>query len=105
MNVTANLAKLPGDIVCPEVGMIEYYFESQSGDRQGAIATGRIPAARLYAAQDAIGQGLAQSDSGQRKFSLGANRRVGMSAEATNHFLTVGAQSVGNYLIIITHIT
>ena len=104
MNMTASLAKLPGDIVCPQVGDLEIYMESQSGDRQGAVAHVRLPAARMYAAQDAVGQGRAQSDSGQRHFAVGANRETVMSAEATDHHLTAAAQSIGNYYIRVVHI-
>ena len=103
--VTGNLALLAGDIVCPQTGDLEIYAESQTGDRRGGVAHIRMPAARLYAAQDAIGTADSPSDTGQRTLGVGANRLISFSAESNDHYLTVAAQSVGTYLIRVIHVS
>ena len=41
---------ITGNVVCPETGELEFYFEGLTGTRQGGIAYARIPVARIRGA-------------------------------------------------------
>ena len=102
-NITTNTTLITGNIVCPETGMLECYFEQTAGDRQGSIAMARIPAARVRAAVSALAVGYNNDNANVRIIPLGANRGVSISVQATTFYLMLNAQSAGTFVARIAH--
>ncbi len=45
--IGGSTALIAGNVVCPETGTVEFFFEGLTGTRQGGVAYARIPAARI----------------------------------------------------------
>ena len=58
--IPSSTGLIAGNVVCPETGTIEFYFEGLSGQRKGGIAYARVPAARVRGAVSALSVGLQQ---------------------------------------------
>ena len=102
-------AKLPGEIVCPQTGFLEIYLEAMAGNRSNSVGSLKAPAARVYAANAAIGATYANNGTGSNIMSipLGANRAAHISANATDHHIALGspdAGSAGDYYVRIAHV-
>ena len=102
-------AKLPGEIVCPQTGFLEIYLEAMAGNRSNSVGSLKAPAARVYAANAAIGATYADNGTTNNIMAipLGANRAAHISANATDHHIAMGspdAGSAGDYYIRIAHV-
>ena len=97
-------AKPTGNVVCPETGYLEFYFEGLTGSRQGGIAYARIPAARVRGAVSALVVAYNNDNENVLVIPHGANRGIGIAVQATTHYLMLNAQADGNFNIRIAHI-
>ena len=102
-------AKLPGEIVCPQTGFLEIYLEAMAGNRSNSVGSLKAPAARVYAANAAIGATYATNGTTNNIMAipLGANRAAHISANATDHHIAMGspdAGSAGDYYVRIAHV-
>ena len=102
-------AKLPGEIVCPQTGFLEIYLEATAGNRSNSAGYMKAPAARVYAANAAIGATYANNGTTNNIIAipLGANRAAHISANATDHHIAMGspdAGSAGDYYVRIAHV-
>ena len=102
-------AKLPGEIVCPQTGLLEIYLEATAGNRSNSAGYMKAPAARVYAANAAIGATYANNGTTNNIMAipLGANRAAHISANATDHHIAMGspdAGSAGDYYVRIAHV-
>ena len=102
-------AKLPGEIVCPQTGILEIYLEAMAGNRSNSVGSLKAPAARVYAANAAIGATYANNGTTNNIMAipLGANRAAHISANATDHHIAMGAPdagSAGDYYVRIAHV-
>ena len=102
-------AKLPGEIVCPQTGFLEIYLEATAGNRSNSAGYMKAPAARVYAANAAIGATYANNGTTNNIIAipLGANRAAHISANATDHHIAMGSPdggSAGDYYIRIAHV-
>ena len=102
-------AKLPGEIVCPQTGFLEIYLEATAGNRSNSAGYMKAPAARVYAANGAIGATYANNGTTNNIIAipLGANRAAHISANVTDHHIAMGSPdggSAGDYYIRIAHV-
>ena len=94
---------ITGNVVCPETGEIELYFDQVAGTRQGGIAYARIPAARIRAAESALNAAYSNDNVNLLAIPHGANRGIGVAVQATTNYLMLSAQAPGNFYIRIRH--
>ena len=102
-------AKLPGEIVCPQTGFLEIYLEAMAGNRSNSVGSLKAPAARVYAANAAIGATYNSNGTTNNIMAipLGANRAAHISANAGDHHIALGspdAGSAGDYYVRIAHV-
>ena len=95
---------ITGNVVCPETGELEFYFEGLTGIRQGGVAYARIPAARIRAAESALNVAYSNDSVNLVAIPHGANRGIGIAVQATTNYLMLSAQAPGNFYIRIAHI-
>ena len=95
---------ITGNVVCPETGYLEFYFEGLSGSRKGGIAYARIPAARVRGAMSALAVAYGNDNEDVLVIPHGANRGIGIAVQATTNYMMLNAQAAGNYNIRIAHI-
>ena len=95
---------ITGNVVCPETGEIELYFDQVTGTRQGGIAYARIPAARIRGAVSALTVAYSNDTSNVLAIPHGANRGIGIAVQATTNYLMLNAQAPGNFYIRVAHI-
>ena len=77
---------IAGNVVCPETGELEFYFEGLSGSRQGGVAYARIPVARIRGAVSALTVAYNNDNENVLVIAHGANRGIGGSG-ASGHVL------------------
>ena len=94
---------IAGNVVCPETGALEFYFQGLTGTRQGAVAYARIPAARVRGAVSALAANYSNDSANLLAIPHGANRGVGVAVQATSSFLMLSAQAPGDFYIRIRH--
>ena len=95
---------ITGNVVCPETGELEFYFEGLIGIRQGGVAYARIPAARIRAAESTLNVAYSNDSVNLVAIPHGANRGIGIAVQATTNYLMLSAQAPGNFYIRIAHI-
>ena len=95
---------IAGSVVCPETGALEFYFEGLTGTRQGAVASARIPVARIRGAVSALNIAYSNNSATLLAIPHGANRGVGVAVQATTNFLMLSAQAPGDFYIRISHV-
>ena len=95
---------ITGNVVCPETGYLEFYFEGLSGSRKGGIAYARVPAARIRGAVSALTVAYNNDNVNVLVIPHGANRGIGIAVQATTNYMMLNAQAAGNYNIRIAHI-
>ena len=94
---------IAGNVVCPETGALEFYFEGLTGTRQGGVAYARIPAARIRGAVSALAATYSNDNANLLAIPHGANRGVGVAVQATTNFLMLSAQAPGDFFIRVAH--
>ena len=102
--IAASAGLIAGNVVCPETGDLEFYFQGLTGTRQGAVAYARIPAARIRAVESALNAAYSNDSVNLLAIPHGANRGIGIAVQATTNFLMLSAQAPGNFFIRIAHI-
>ena len=100
--IGGSTAFLAGNVVCPETGYIEFYFEGLTGTRQGGVAYARISAARVRGAVSALAVAYNNDNENVLVIPHGANRGIGIAVQATTNYLMLKA--AGNFNIRIAHI-
>ena len=95
---------IAGNVVCPETGALEFYFQGLTGTRQGAVAYARIPAARVRGAVSALAANYSNDSANLLAIPHGANRGVGIAVQATTNFLMLSAQAPGDFYVRISHV-
>ena len=101
--IGGSTALIAGNVVCPEAGMIEFYFRQVTGDRQGSIAYARIPAADVRAAVSALSVGYNNDNVNMRILGLGANRGVSVGVQESTFYMLLNTQSAGTFNTRILH--
>ena len=91
------------NVVCPETGALEFYFEARTGTRQGAVAYARIPAARIRGAVSALNVTYSNDNLNLLAIPHGANRGVGIAVQANTNYLMLSAQAPGDFFIRVAH--
>ena len=94
---------IAGNVVCPETGELEFYFQGLTGTRQGGVAYARIPVARIRAAESALNAAYSNDNVSLLAIPHGANRGIGVAVQATTNYLMLSAQAPGNFYIRIRH--
>ena len=94
---------ITGNVVCPETGELEFYFEGLTGTRQGGIAYARIPVARIRGAVSALDADYSNDNLNMLAIPHGANRGIGIAVQATTNYLMLSAQAPGDYFAKISH--
>ena len=94
---------IAGNVVCPETGELEFYFEGLTGTRQGGVAYARIPAARIRGAESALNAAYSNDNANLVAIPHGANRGIGIAVQATTNYLMLSAQAPGNFYIRVAH--
>ena len=95
---------ITGNVVCPDAGTLEFYFEGLTGMRQGGVAYARIPAARIRGAVSALTVAYNNDNENVLVIAHGANRGIGIAVQATTNYMMLNAQAAGNHYIRIVHI-
>ena len=95
---------IAGNVVCPETGELEFYFEGLTGSRQGGVAYARIPAARIRGAVSALTTAYNNDNVNVLVIAHGANRGIGVAVQATTNYMMLNGQAPGNFYIRIAHI-
>ena len=106
--LTTNLQELGAGIDCPSTGYIRVYVEG-AGNREGAVGSATIPAARLLAAQKAINSTWNADDADQRTIPIGANRSISVAtnSDGANNNILIAAQDTngsGDFQVIVEHV-
>ena len=101
--IGGTTALIPGNVVCPENGALEFYFEGLTGTRQGGVAYAKIPAERVRGAVSAVNVTYSNDTSNMLLISHGANRGFAVAIQATSNFLLLAAQAPGNFYVRIVH--
>ena len=83
---------ITGNVICPETGELEFYFEGLTGTRQGGVAYARIPAARIRGAVSALNVAYNNDNVNVLVIPHGANRGIGVAVQATTNYLMLNAQ-------------
>ena len=73
---------ITGNVVCPETGALEFYFEGLTGTRQGGVAYARIPVARIRGAVSALDVAYSNDSATMLAIPHCANRGVGIAVQA-----------------------
>ena len=94
---------IAGNVVCPETGALEFYFEGLTGTRQGGVAYARIPVARIRGAVSALAATYSNDNANLLAIPHGANRGVGIAVQATTNYLMLSAQAPGDFFIRVAH--
>ena len=94
---------IAGDIICPETGGLEFYFEGLTGTRQGGVAYARIPAERVRGAASVLDAVYSNDTSNMLLISHGANRGIGVAVQTNTNFLLLAAQAPGDFYVRILH--
>ena len=94
---------IAGNVVCPETGALEFYFEGLTGTRQGGVAYAQIPVARIRGAVSALAATYSNDNANLLAIPHGANRGVGVAVQATTNFLMLSAQAPGDFYIRVAH--
>ena len=94
---------ITGNVVCPEIGELEFYFEGLTGTRKGGVAYARIPAARIRGAESALNAAYSNDSANLVAIPHGANRGIGIAVQATTNYLMLSAQAPGNFYIRVAH--
>ena len=94
---------IAGNVVCPETGALEFYFEGLTGTRQGGVAYARIPVARIRGAVSALAATYSNDNANLLAIPHGANRGVGIAVQATTNYLMLSAQAPGDFYIRVAH--
>ena len=94
---------IAGNVVCPETGELEFYFQGLTGTRQGGVAYARIPVARIRGAVSALNAAYSNDNVNLLAIPHGANRGIGVAVQATTNYLMLSAQAPGNFYIRIRH--
>ena len=102
--IGGSTALIAGNVVCPETGDLEFYFEGLTGSRQGGVAYARIPAARIRGAVSALAVAYNNDNENVLVIPHGANRGIGIAVQATTFYMMLNAQAAGNFNIRILHI-
>ena len=95
---------IAGNVVCPETGELEFYFQGLTGTRQGGVAYARIPAARIRGAESALNAAYSNDNVNLLAIPHGANRGIGIAVQTSTNFLMLAAQAPGDFYIRIAHI-
>ena len=101
--IGASTGLIAGDIICPETGDLEFYFEGLTGTRQGGVAYARIPAARIRGAVSALTTAYSNDNVNMLAIPHGANRGIGIAVQTNTNFLLLAAQAPGNFYVRIAH--
>ena len=106
--LTTNLQLLGAGIEAPTTGHVRVYVEG-AGNREGAVGSARIPAARLLAAQKAINASWSADDANQRTIPIGANRSLSVATneDAGDNHILIAAQDTagsGDFQIVVEHV-
>ena len=106
--LTTNLQLLGTGIEAPTTGYVRVYLEG-AGNREGAVGSATIPAARLLAAQKAVNATWNADDANQRTIPIGANRSVSVATneDAGNNNILIAAQDTlgsGDFRIVVEHV-
>ena len=101
--IPSSTGLIAGNVVCPEAGTLEFYFEGLSGQRKGGIAYARVPAARIRGAISALSVAYNNDNENVLVIPHGANRGIGIACQATTFYMMLNAQASGNYFIRILH--
>ena len=95
---------IAGNVVCPETGALEFYFQGLTGTRQGGVAYARIPAARIRGAVSALSVAYSNDNVNLLTTPHGANRGIGIAVQASTNYMMLSAQAPGNFYLRIAHI-
>ncbi len=95
---------ITGNVVCPETGDLEFYFDQVTGTRQGGVAYARIPVARIRGAVSALNAAYSNDSANMLAIPHGANRGIGIAVQATSNYLMLNAQADGMFYVRIAHI-
>ena len=101
--IAGSAGLIAGNVVCPETGDLEFYFQGLTGTRRGGVAYARIPAARIRAVVSALSAAYSNDSATLLAIPHGANRGIGVAVQATTNFLMLSAQAPGNFYIRIRH--
>ena len=102
--IAGSAGLIAGNVVCPETGDLEFYFEGLTGTRRGGVAYARIPVARIRGAVSALDAAYSNDNVNLLAIPHGANRGIGIAVQATTNFLMLSAQAPGNFYIRVAHI-
>ena len=94
---------IAGNVICPETGELEFYFEARTGTRQGGVAYARIPTARIRGAESALDVAYSNDSATMLAIPHGANRGLGIAVQTDTNFLMLSAQAPGNFYIRVAH--
>ena len=94
---------IAGNVVCPETGALEFYFEGLTGTRQGAVAYARIPVARIRGAVSALAATYSNDSANLLAIPHGANRGIGIAVQTNTNYLMLSAQAPGDFYIRVAH--
>ena len=95
---------IAGNVVCPETGALEFYFQGLTGTRQGGVAYARIPVARIRGAVSALDAAYSNDNVNLLAIPHGANRGIGIAVQTNTNYLMLSAQAPGNFYIRVAHI-
>ena len=102
--IAGSAGLIAGNVVCPETGALEFYFQGLTGTRQGGVAYARIPAARIRGAVSALSVAYSNDNVNLLTIPHGANRGIGIAVQASTNYMMLSAQAPGNFYIRIAHI-
>ena len=94
---------IAGNVVCPETGALEFYFQGLTGTRQGGVAYARIPVARIRGAVSALDAAYSNDNVNLLAIPHGANRGIGIAVQTNTNYLMLSAQAPGNFYIRVAH--
>ena len=102
--IGGNTTLVSGNVVCPETGDLEFYFEGLTGSRRGGVAYARIPAERIRGAVSELAVAYSNDTPDILAIAHGANRGVGVSVQENTNYMMLSAQAPGNYYTRISYI-
>ena len=94
---------IAGNVVCPETGALEFYFQGLTGTRRGGVAYARIPVARIRGAVSALDAAYSNDNVNLLAIPHGANRGIGIAVQTNTNYLMLSAQAPGNFYIRVAH--
>ena len=86
---------IAGNVVCPETGELEFYFQGLTGTRQGGVAYARIPVARIRGAVSALNAAYSNDNVNLLAIPHGANRGIGNRGANEHQLFDVERASAG----------